>query len=227
MKNNNKLSNVEENLKKDYFEIFLEKKDTFNKEKASFKKYEKPIINSINQMAGGTKVKVVGQMSEIVPDFIKEATKEEIKVSPANWRKWYNEKYPENFSKSLEKIKKMNENFKKSINEINDAEIEKWLINFLFTENIKGLLIQYEIMDFITKKYPNKKVRAATAQEEKKNIDIVIDDISYQVKPFTMKQGTSFQQKWNNERAIWYKEGKKDKKEIYKFYLPKSLEEDF
>jgi hypothetical protein len=38
-----------------------------------------------------------------------------------------------------------------------------------------------------------------------------------------MKLGTSFQQKWGNEIAIWYKKGIKNKKLIYKIFLPKEL----
>jgi hypothetical protein len=67
--------------------------------------------------------------------------------------------------------------------------------NFLFKENIEGLLVQYKIMNFIKKEFPNFNVRPATSKEESKNIDIVINNINYQVKPLSMKLGTSFQQK--------------------------------
>jgi hypothetical protein len=82
--NKNKISNVIKTLDKKYVEKILNKDETFEGKKIIFEKYQKLIINSINQTAGGTKPRVVGQMSEIVPIFRDYCIENEIKISPEN-----------------------------------------------------------------------------------------------------------------------------------------------
>ena len=221
--NKNKLSNVHKIIK-DYEEHILENENTLQSQKAEFKIYEKLIINSINQTAGGTKPRVVGQMSDLVPKFRDYCIKNNISITSKNWKKWYLDRYLSNFENSLSKLKDMLEKFKKAINEINDKTLEKWLNNFLFIENIGGLLIQDIIMNYIKTEYPKYSIRAAIPSEESKNIDIIINNKAYQVKPLSIKQGTSFNQQWGDEQGIWYKEVTHNKKPAIKLYIPKLKE---
>ena len=69
--------------------------DTFN-----FPKYTSQLINWANQNAQGTRPAVVGQMSELFPEFI--ASGEEITIE--NWYNWYVERYPHAFKKATKKI---------------------------------------------------------------------------------------------------------------------------
>ncbi len=59
----------------------------------SFPKYTSQLINWANQNAQGTRPVVVGQLSELFPEFI--ASGEEITIE--NWKKWYTKKYPRRF----------------------------------------------------------------------------------------------------------------------------------
>ena len=66
-------------LKNESIEIYNES-DTF-----SFPKYTSQLINWANQNAQGTRPVVVGQMSELFPEFMDSA--DEITIE--NWRDWY------------------------------------------------------------------------------------------------------------------------------------------
>ena len=68
--------------------------EDFNEsESFSFPKYTSQLINWANQNAQGTRPVVVGQMSELFPEFM--ASGEEITIE--NWRDWYVERYPDAF----------------------------------------------------------------------------------------------------------------------------------
>lgn len=223
MINNNKIMNVKKTLEKDYNKETLDRVGSFEEKRAEFVLYEKGIINSINQTAGGTKANVVGQMSDIVPVFRDYCIENSIDITPEEWKNWYTKNYPNRFNDSIEKLKNMLNNFQFAISNINKETLIKWLNNFLFIENIEGLLVQEDIMKFIIKKYPSFNVRAAAPEEESKNIDIIVNEVAYQVKPLTSKQGSAFNQKWGTEKAIWYTKATKDGKKIYNFWLPKNL----
>ena len=68
--------------------------------KFEFPKYTSQLINWANQNAQGTRPVVVGQMSELFPEFM--ASGEKITVD--NWRKWYKSKHPDAFDKATDKI---------------------------------------------------------------------------------------------------------------------------
>ena len=81
-------------LKNENIESYNES-DTF-----SFPKYTSQLINWANQNAQGTRPVVVGQMSELFPEFMDSG--EEITIE--NWRDWYVERYPDAFDKATDKI---------------------------------------------------------------------------------------------------------------------------
>lgn len=66
----------------------------------SFPKYTSQLINWANQNAQGTRPVVVGQMSELFPEFMSSGEKMTIE----NWKKWYTERYPDAIKKATEKI---------------------------------------------------------------------------------------------------------------------------
>ena len=81
-------------LKNENIESYNES-DTF-----SFPKYTSQLINWANQNAQGTRPVVVGQMSELFPEFM--SSGEEITIE--NWHDWYVERYPDAFEKATDKI---------------------------------------------------------------------------------------------------------------------------
>lgn len=69
-------------------------------ESFSFPKYTSQLINWANQNAQGTRPKVVGQMSELFPEFLESDEEKTIE----GWRKWYTERYPDAFQNATDKI---------------------------------------------------------------------------------------------------------------------------
>ena len=104
-------------LKNDLIEDFNESV-SFN-----FPKYTSQLINWANQNAQGTRPVVVGQMSELFPEFM--ASGEEITVE--NWRKWYIERYPDAFDKATDKIYAQVENLRNAIPLIDREMVERWV----------------------------------------------------------------------------------------------------
>jgi probable type-2 restriction enzyme mthZI len=77
----------------------------------SFPKYTSQLINWANQNAQGTRPAVVGQMSELFPEFM--ASGEEITIE--NWRNWYVERYPDAFDRATDKIFAQVENLRNAM----------------------------------------------------------------------------------------------------------------
>ena len=69
---------------------------------ANFPKYTSQLINWANQNAQGTRPKIVGQLSDLFPEFEK-AAKE---ILLETWEKWYLEKYPTAIDDAVERIYK-------------------------------------------------------------------------------------------------------------------------
>lgn len=76
------------------FTIKNEQIERFNEnESYSFPKYTSQLINWANQNAQGTRPVVVGQMSELFPEFM--ASTSDITIDA--WKEWYLERYPDAF----------------------------------------------------------------------------------------------------------------------------------
>lgn len=60
-----------------------------------FPKYVTQVINLVNSNAGGTRPKVVGQMSELVKEFDGRTIDE--------WIEWYTERYPDAINDATER----------------------------------------------------------------------------------------------------------------------------
>lgn len=69
------------------------------------------LINWANQNAQGTRPKVVGQMSELFPEFLESDEEKTIE----GWRKWYTERYPDAFQNATDKIWEQVVNLKNAI----------------------------------------------------------------------------------------------------------------
>lgn len=79
--------------------------------KYEFPKYTSQLINWANQNAQGTRPVVVGQMSELFPEFV--TSGEEVTIE--NWHKWYTKKYPNSFDKATDKIFTQVQNLRNAI----------------------------------------------------------------------------------------------------------------
>lgn len=163
-------------IKNDDIEIYNES-GTFN-----FPKYTSQLINWANQNAQGTRPVVVGQMSELFPEFV--ASVDEITIE--NWRTWYTERYPEAFEKATDKIYAQIQNLCDAITLIDREMVERWVEDLVINKTFNGLYVQKAILAFLADR-KGTTYRLATPEEESVGIDGHVGDVPYSVKPDTYK----------------------------------------
>lgn len=150
--------------------------------KFDFPKYTSQLINWANQNAQGTRPVVVGQMSELFPEFV--ATGEEITIE--NWRKWYTEKYPDAFDKATDKIFAQVQNLRNAIPLIDREMVMRWVEDLVINKTFNGMYVQKAILASLAER-KGTTFRLATPVEESIGIDGYVGDTPYSVKPDTYK----------------------------------------
>lgn len=157
--------------------------EDFNEsESFSFPKYTSQLINWANQNAQGTRPVVVGQMSELFPEFM--ASGEEITIE--NWRNWYVERYPDAFGKATDKIFAQVENLRNAIPLIDREMVEHWVEDLVISKTFNGLYVQRAILASLAER-KGATYRLATPDEESVGIDGYVGKVPYSVKPDTYK----------------------------------------
>ena len=151
-------------------------------ESPSFPKYTSQLINWANQNAQGTRPVVVGQMSELFPEFMESGTE----MTIDGWREWYTEKYPDAFEKATEKIFAQVQNLREAIPLIDKEMVTRWVEDLVIYKTFNGLYVQKAILASLAAKN-NTTYRLATPEEEAKGIDGFVGSIPYSVKPDTYK----------------------------------------
>jgi len=165
------------------YKIKNEKIQVYNEiDSFSFPKYTSQLINWANQNAQGTRSVVVGQMSELFPEFINSG--EEISIE--SWRKWYNEKHPNAFEKATDKIYAQVQNLRKTIPLIDRDMVEHWVEDLVINKTFNGLYVQKAILASLAEK-KGTTYNLATPKEESVGIDGYVGDVPYSVKPHTYK----------------------------------------
>lgn len=148
----------------------------------SFPKYTSQLINWANQNAQGTRPVVVGQMSELFPEFM--SFSEDITIE--NWRNWYVERYPDAFEKATNKIYAQVQNLREAITLIDRDLVERWVEDLVIAKTFNGLYVQKAILASLAERMGTT-YRLATPDEEAVGIDGYVGDIPYSVKPDTYK----------------------------------------
>lgn len=92
-------------------------------ENYSFPKYTSQLINWANQNAQGTRPRVVGQMSELFPEFVNSTHH----VAIEYWKRFYVMKHPEAFEEATDKIYAQIENLREAIQLIDREMVERWV----------------------------------------------------------------------------------------------------
>ncbi len=171
-------------------------------ENVHFPKYTSQLINLANQNAQGTRPKVVGQLSELFPEFQKSAKT----ITIENWEKWYLEKYPNVINNATDKIYDQVENLKQAITLIDKNLIRKWVKDLIIYKTYNGLYVQQAILAFLAEK-KEQKYRLATPYEEAIGIDGYVGSIPYSIKPDTYKTMDRLSEKID-VKMIYYKKTK-------------------
>lgn len=148
----------------------------------SFPKYTSQLINWANQNAQGTRPAVVGQMSELFPEFM--ASGEEITIE--NWRKWYVKRYPDALEKAIDKIYAQVQNLKDAIQLIDRETVSHWVEDLVIAKTFNGLYVQKAILASLAER-KGTTYRLATPDEESVGIDGYVGNVPYSVKPDTYK----------------------------------------
>ena len=143
-----------------------------------FPKYVTQVINLVNSNAGGTRPKVVGQMSELVKEFDGRSIEE--------WIAWYSERYPSAVNDATNKIWNMYETMKPAFNAITKEMVENWVKDLVYGKTYCGLKFQTAIISAIASQL-NKDQREANPEEEAQGIDGFIGDKPLQIKSATYK----------------------------------------
>jgi hypothetical protein len=157
--------------------------EQFNEsESYSFPKYTSQLINWANQNAQGTRPVVVGQMSELFPEFM--ASTSDITIDA--WKAWYLERYPDAFDKATQKIYSQVQNLREAIQYIDEDMVRHWVIDLVIDKTFNGLYVQKAILAALSQK-TGKAYRLATPTEESKGIDGFVGSIPYSIKPDTYK----------------------------------------
>ena len=151
-------------------------------EEFEFPKYTSQLINWANQNAQGTRPVVVGQMSELFPEFM--ASGEEINIE--NWRKWYIKRYPDAFDKATDKIFAQVQNLRNAISLIDRELVMHWVEDLVINKTFNGMYVQKAILASLAEK-KGATFRLATTAEESAGIDGYVGNIPYSVKPDTYK----------------------------------------
>jgi hypothetical protein len=151
-------------------------------ESVNFPKYTSQLVNWANQNAQGTRPKVVGQLSDLFPEFMDD----EDNINETNWRKWYLEKYPSAIEEATTRIFAQVENLKDAIQLVDRDLVRRWVEDLVITKTFNGLYVQKVILAALALK-TGEKYRLATPDEEAKGIDGFVGNTAYSIKPMTYK----------------------------------------
>lgn len=143
-----------------------------------FPKYVTQVINLVNSNAGGTRPKVVGQMSELIKEFDGKSIDE--------WIEWCTERYPNAVNDATDKIWNMYETMKAAFNAITKDMVENWVKDLVYGKTYCGLRFQTAIISAIASQM-GKEWREANPDEEAQGIDGFIGDKPLQIKSSTYK----------------------------------------
>lgn len=147
-----------------------------------FPKYTSQLINWANQNAQGTRPRVVGQLSDLFPQYEKDCSP----VSLDGWREWYLKRYPDAIENATNKIFVQVENLKDAIKLIDKEMIKKWVEDLVIAKTYNGLYVQEAILSKLAEKR-GEDYRLATPEEESQGIDGYVGNIPYSIKPDTYK----------------------------------------
>jgi hypothetical protein len=148
----------------------------------TFPKYTSQLINWANQNAQGTRAKIVGQMSDLFPEFMNSADN----ISLHNWEDWYLQRYPNAIENATERIYEQVKNLQKAIKLIDKDMIQDWVKDLVIHKTYNGFYVQKAILASLSQKL-NKSYRLASPAEESVGIDGYVGETPYSIKPDTYK----------------------------------------
>ena len=148
----------------------------------NFPKYTSQLINWANQNAQGTRPRVVGQLSDLFPEYQEDS---EIVILDG-WTEWYLHRYPNAIKNATDKIFEQVKNLKEAIQLIDKEMVHRWVEDLVIIKTYNGLYVQKAILAKIADKRCTT-YRLANSDEESLGIDGYVGGVAYSVKPDTYK----------------------------------------
>ena len=125
------------------FNIKNEELESLNEsENAVFPKHTSQLINWANQNAQGTRPKVVGQLSDLFPEYQEQSEN----VTVEDWKEWYLERYPNAIENATAKIYTQVQNLKEAIQLIDRDMVQRWVEDLVITKTYNGMYVQKAIL---------------------------------------------------------------------------------
>jgi len=145
-----------------------------------FPKYVTQILNLANRNAGGTRPRIVGQMSELVREC-PEKTLE-------GWKEWYQEKMPNAIQDATDRVFKMVGSLRSAAEGIDKRMVREWVEDLVFAKTFLGLKFQEPILKKLASMAGRPSdFRFANPEEEALGIDGFVAGVPVSIKPSTYK----------------------------------------
>ena len=133
-------------------------------------------MNLANQNAGGTRPRVVGQMTDLFAEFSGRDFDE--------WRSWYLQRYPAAIDNATERVYSMLLKLREAILQIDKPMIREWIEDLVLVKTFTGLCFQEALLARVAE-MKGTSYRLADADEESQGIDGYIGGTPVSVKPGT------------------------------------------
>ncbi|MDD6196533.1 MjaI family restriction endonuclease [[Clostridium] aminophilum] len=159
-------------------------KEVYGSSAQDYPKYSTQIMNLANQNAGGTRPRVVGQLSELFPEFQASGLPSTIE----SWEKWYSEKYPNAIDTATDRVYEQICNLRNVLPIIDKKMVHRWVKDLVINKTFYGLSFQQIILASYAKRVGAYAYRIADPNDESKGIDGYVNDIPFSVKPITYKE---------------------------------------
>lgn len=166
-----------------------------------FPKYTSQIINLANGNAQGTRPNVVGNLSQLFPEYTTQATEE---ISLDGWKSWYLEKFPYTIDLAVTKILSQICNLKEAFEHIDETLVKSWVEDLVFNKTFDGMYVQKAILAFLADEM-DETFRLATPEEESKGIDGYVGKIAYSIKPISYKTMNRLSESIDVKMIYYYK----------------------
>ena len=159
-------------------------KDVNGSSAQSYPKYSTQVMNLANQNAGGTRPRVVGQLSDLFPEFQASGMPSTIE----NWEKWYYDRYPNAIDTATDRVYEQICNLRDVLPLIDKEMVHRWVKDLVINKTFNGLSFQQIILTSFAKRVGAYAYRLADPSDEAKGIDGYVNDVPYSVKPVTYKE---------------------------------------
>ncbi len=121
------------------FEIrFEQMPELLGIEEAELPKYTGTIINIANQWAQGTRLHVVGQMSDLIQEFPGRTFEE--------WKEWYSQQRPGAIAEATDRIWDMVQRIQDALSELDKEVVRVWAEDLVLVRTFLGLRFQEAIL---------------------------------------------------------------------------------